>query len=170
MEPYKGLDLLVEAFEKTKTPGLQLLIAGSGGINEIILSRIKSNSNIKLINRYIEDDEFRGLLDQVDFVVLPYKRASQSGVIPMSFAAGKTVIATNVGAISEQVPEGTGIITDVDSSKIAEIIDELYINEKRIFQLCMNAKHYADTELSWSISAKNLIKFAETIILHHKYI
>lgn len=163
IEVYKGLDLLVEAFEKSKTENLSLLIAGSGTVDNQLLQRINNNPRIHLINRYIEDNEFQDLLDQVDFCVLPYKRASQSGVIPMSFAAGKAVVATNVGALSEQVPDGTGIITTVDSSRIADTIDWLYTTDDKILEYGANAKHYAQTELSWNKSAEWLIDFAQKI-------
>ena len=119
--------------------------------------------NIELINRYIDDDEFQPLLDSVDFVVLPYKRASQSGVIPMCFAYGKTVIATNVGALVEQVPEGTGIITTPDAADICAEIDDLYKKQDKIFQLGSRAKRYAEEELSWDKSAKLLLNFTEEL-------
>lgn len=163
IEPYKGLDLLVDALEHSQTPGLNLLIAGSGSIESDLLERIKKNNNIELINRYIDDNEFQPLLDSVDFVVLPYKRASQSGVIPMCFAYGKTVIATNVGALEEQVPEGTGIITNPNAQDISAQIDALYQNPNSIYKYGKNAKQYADEELSWEKSAKLLLEFIDEL-------
>ena len=163
IEPYKGLDLLVDAYEQSKTPNLKLLIAGSGAIETSLLERIKSNNNIELINRYIDDDEFQPLLDSVDFVVLPYKRASQSGVIPMCFAYGKTVIATNVGALEEQIPGGTGIITSPEVESIRYQIDNLYANTALIGQYGQKAKQYAEEELSWDKSAALLLSFVEKL-------
>lgn len=159
IEPYKGLDLLVGAFEQSKTQDLKLLIAGSGAIEASLLERINRNDNIELINRYIDDNEFQPLLDSVDFVVLPYKRASQSGVIPMCFAYGKTVIATNVGALEEQIPDGTGIITAPDAVSICTQIDNLYSNTDLINQYGNNAKEYADEYLSWDKFADLLLTF-----------
>lgn len=163
IEPYKGLDLLVDAFEQSKTQGLRLLIAGSGSIDAGTREKIRNNDHIELINRYIDDDEFQPLLDSVDFVVLPYKRASQSGVIPLCFAYGKTVIATNVGALEEQVPEGTGMITNPDASDICARIDGLYKNPEQIFRMGSRAKQYADKELSWGRSADLLLAFTEKL-------
>ena len=161
IEPYKGLDLLVGAFEKSKTQGLKLLIAGSGTIEPSLLERIQQNKDIELINRYIDDNEFQPLLDSVDFVVLPYKRASQSGVIPMCFAYGKTVIATNVGALIEQVPDGTGVITAPDITSLTKEIDQLYSKPELIIKYGNAAKSYAEKELSWDYSAELLLGFIE---------
>lgn len=159
IEPYKGIDLLVDAFEKSDIKNLRLLIAGSGSIDPYLKQRILNNERIELINRYIADDEFQPFLDSVDFVVLPYKRASQSGVIPMCFAYGKTVIATNVGALIEQVPKGTGIITEAESCAICKKINYLYENENLILEYGHNAKQFAEEELSWHKSAELLFVF-----------
>lgn len=164
IEPYKGLDLLIAAFKKTRTLGLKLIIAGNGSIDKQLKEEIESCESISLINRYINDDEFQPLLDKVDFVVLPYKRASQSGVIPMCFAYGKTVVATNVGALSEQVPEGTGIITNPVSDDIARNIDYLYSDPGIIFEYGASAQKYAEEELSWTHSAELLISFITEIV------
>lgn len=152
IEPYKGVDILVDAFDKQNVKDLRLIIAGSGNINKSLLQRIKSNKDIELINRYIKDTEFQSLLDKVDFVVLPYRSASQSGVIPMCFAYGKTVVATKVGAIPEQVKEGIGILVDTDSSDIAKAIECLYSTPHKIKELGEEARNYALKELTWSRS------------------
>ena len=163
IEPYKGLDLLVDAFEQSKTQGLKLLIAGSGAIEASLLERIQKNKDIELINRYIDDNEFQPLLDSVDFAVLPYIRASQSGVIPMCFAYGKTVIATNVGALEEQVPEGTGVITAPDTTALTKEIDRLYSKPELIEKYGNAAKLYAEKELSWDYSAELLLGFIDRL-------
>lgn len=159
IEPYKGLDLLVEAFEQQKNRNLKLLIAGSGTVDSNLKSRIDTNSNIELINRYIEDDEFQILINQIDFVVLPYKRASQSGVIPMSFAFGKTVISTRVGALEEQIPEGTGVLVEPNSVAISEAITKLYSMPSEIEKMGRTAQLYAQMELTWAHSADLLLNY-----------
>lgn len=169
IEKYKGLDLLVDAFEMCNVEGLKLLVAGSGNIEDNLYKRIASNNNINLINRYIEDEEFQTLLDTVDFVVLPYKRASQSGVIPMCFAAGRTVVSTNVGALSEQVPEGTGLIVGPDVDNLTNAISYLYDNQELINTFSRNAKGYADKELSWDYSAELLISFARSLVYEYPH-
>lgn len=160
IEPYKGLDLLVDAFYKLDKK-YKLLIAGEGKIDDNIYSKISSNNRIELINRYIDDTEFSDLLSKMDFVVLPYKRASQSGVIPLVFAHGKPVVVTNVGALKEQVPEGTGVITKPAVESIVSSISSLYENPNLIFEYGDNARNYAETELTWEHSAKLLINILD---------
>lgn len=163
IDVYKGVDVLVDAFLKVKTNNLKLLIAGSGTIDNITLQKIKSNSNIITENRYIENDEIARLMENTDIVVLPYTNASQSGVIPMAFAFGKMVIATNVGALSEQVPSGTGVLVEVCSDAIAEAIDNIYSTPEKILEFGRNAKRYADIALSWNHSAALVIDFCKQL-------
>lgn len=163
IEPYKGVDVLVEAFKKSKTDKLKLIIAGGGFIDENVLVKINSNERIELRNRFIPDVEMVELINSSDFIVLPYKRASQSGVIPMAFALGKTVIATNVGSLSEQIPKDTGVLTNVDSQEIADAIDEFYAEPAKIVEYGKNAKRYAETELTWEHSAILLMEFCKIL-------
>lgn len=156
IEPYKGLDLLLDAFSQLDSE-YKLIVAGSGKIDDKIYNKIKDNEKIELINRYIKDEEFTGLINRMDFVVLPYKRASQSGVIPLVFAHGKTVIATNVGALKEQVPEGTGMIVAPSVESLVSSIKDMYGNPSRLRSFGEKAKKYADTELTWASSAKKLL-------------
>ena len=81
----------------------------------------------------------------------------------MCFAYGKTVVATNVGALSEQVPAGTGVITKPDADSIAKEIDALYAEPELIMKYGKAAKDYAERELSWVRSAKLLLAFFEMI-------
>lgn len=161
ISPYKGLDVLVSSFEKCETPNLELLIAGKGKIPDTLLKRIQANDRIELINRYIADEEFEALMKKIDFVVLPYKTATQSGVIPLAFAFGRTVIATNVGALSEQIPKGTGLIVDCNDEQLYRAIDGLYKKKEQIKYLSENAHKYAITELTWEKSANTLLNYIE---------
>lgn len=164
IEPYKGLDLLIDAFQRLRTQDIKLLIAGSGDIESGLAERIKKNQRIELTNRYIDDEEMQSFIEKADFFVLPYKRASQSGVIPMCFAGGKTVVATNVGALPEQVPEGTGILVSPDAEEIAKAVDFLLGHPALIEQYGRSAHSYASTQLTWSHSAQQLLEFLSSTI------
>lgn len=156
IEPYKGLDLLVDAFSRIDDK-YKLIIAGGGKIDDKTLMMIKNNRRIELINRYIEDEEFTELINRMDFVVLPYKRASQSGVIPLAFAHGKTVIATDVGALKEQVPDGTGMIVAPTVPSLVDAINKMYEDAAELFTFGKRAKKFADSELTWDSSAKKVL-------------
>jgi glycosyltransferase involved in cell wall biosynthesis len=101
--PYKGLDLLAGALENIGPKrDFDLRICGDGP-NSRSLERLKAQPGIVLEQRWFADSELPGLLDWADALVLPYREASQSGVASLAIAAGKQVLATNVGGLPEQL-------------------------------------------------------------------
>lgn len=159
ISPYKGIDILLLSFQKIieKHPDYKLLIAGRGEFKPYLplISRMKDN--IILYNRWIEEDEVASLIQSVDFLVLPYKDASQSGVIPLANSFAKPVIATNVGALQEQVMEDTGIL--VEPNNINEIVSamELLISDYSLLCEKGNNAERLSKELSWEKSSELLL-------------
>ena len=75
-----------------------------------MLFRSLEAGGVRLLNRYIADDEVEALFRAADVTVLPYRAGTQSGVTHVAYALGSAVIATNVGGITETVREGeTGL-------------------------------------------------------------
>lgn len=161
IERYKGIKLLLDSFVKLKQhkKDLKLIIAGNGDISPYIEIIEDYRDSIELINRWIEDDEFEGIIRKCDFLVLPYLDASQSGIVPLAFAFGKPVVATNVGALSEQVPLGTGFLIRPNEDELIKAILLMYDNADQIIKFGQNAQRYANDELSWNKSAKILIDY-----------
>ncbi|OJV36712.1 MAG: hypothetical protein BGO33_04255 [Bacteroidia bacterium 43-41] len=163
IEKYKGIPLLIEAYHKVvqQIPKLKLIIAGKGDITPYKISLNNDlSSNIEIINKWLTDSEIELLIEESDFVVLPYIDASQSGVIPIAFGNGRTVIATNVGALSEQVPKGIGFTVEANSDDILRKIISIYENGiEELNKLNYNAYTYANENLTWDSSANQLINF-----------
>ena len=104
--PYKGVDILLKAFSQvSRTVPCELLIVGEGNIGQF-QSILNSMENVKVINRWISEDEIDTVFTQADLLVLPYSSASQSGVIPIAASFALPVIATNAGGIPEQIEAG----------------------------------------------------------------
>ncbi|MEI9897773.1 MAG: glycosyltransferase [Chthoniobacter sp.] len=93
--PYKGLDYLLEAFRRLDPAKFSLLIAGEGDLPREVFSTV----NIRVIHRFIGDEDLPGVFNQAHVVALPYVAASQSGVAYMALAFERPVVATRVGGI-----------------------------------------------------------------------
>lgn len=161
---YKGLDILLQAFKniRGKIPQLKLLIAGSGDCSRYLPAFKEMEDSLDLNIRWIADDEFPSIIEKVDLVVLPYIEATQSGIIPLSFAFGKTVIATYVGGLPEQVPQGTGLlIPPKDPVALENAIQYLYDNPRQILEMGKKAFIYANEELGWEKSADLFVDFCK---------
>jgi glycosyltransferase involved in cell wall biosynthesis len=106
ISPYKGIDLLVDAFTSilSEYPNLELIIAGKGNPDFYANHYLRKKfSNITFLNKYISVLELANLITNAKFIVCPYREATQSGVLMTAFALNKPVLATNVGAFSEYI-------------------------------------------------------------------
>ena len=161
---YKGLGLLLEAMTEVLRvcPKLTLRIVGSGNLEPYKEQINMLGKNVEVYNFFIEDSQVAQYVSDVDVVVLPYIHATQSGVIPLAYAFHKPVIATDTGALSEQVVDGrTGYIVSADPGAIASKILEMCTRDGREKAKMMG--HYANEfmkeNLTWDSSARKFLEF-----------
>jgi len=100
----KGIETIIHIAEKSETFELgnriNLIIAGNDPDN-IVKSLSKDNENkcpgsISILLRYISDNELKYLFEGTDFIILPYKQISQSGVLEMAVNFRKPVITSSL--------------------------------------------------------------------------
>ncbi len=130
---YKGLDLLLEAMAtpQIKASGIRLLIAGEFYEDRAAYDKIIEEKNLSeqliIATTFIADSDVRYYLSAADFVVQPYRQATQSGVTPLAYHFEKPMLVTNVGGLPDLVPhEQCGLVTEPNSSAIASDILRLY--------------------------------------------
>jgi glycosyltransferase involved in cell wall biosynthesis len=122
---YKGLDVLLRAWGEALLPeGATLTIAGESylgrGRLERAIAATPNAGRIRLIDRYVSDEERWRLLLAAHALVLPYRTASQSGVLPLALAAGVRVIASDAGGLAEPL-RGNPRHRVVGAGRIAEL-------------------------------------------------
>lgn len=112
VRPYKGLSVLLEAFKnlmESDTPLPTLLIAGEFYENratfEPLLSQLVRTGHVLLHDRFIPNEDVRHYFAAADAVILPYRHATQSGVIPLAYACDRGVVTTRVGGLAEMVED-----------------------------------------------------------------
>lgn len=117
--PYKGIDLLLEAWSSRDFGGARLVIAGEGR-----MPAFSEVPDLNVVNRWLSDLELEELIAGAAVVALPYREASQSGIIPLARALGVPVVATPVGGLPEQFLNGVeGLLAeDVSARSIADAI------------------------------------------------
>jgi len=83
-----------------------------------------AGDSVRLLSRYVPDDEVEALFRAADVVVLPYRSATQSGVTHVAYALGVPVITTDVGGLAETVkPDETGLVVPPgDPAALADAI------------------------------------------------
>ncbi len=164
---YKGLDLLLEAMHD---PGLQkadirLLIAGEFYEDrkryDDMITSLGIASQLILRTEFIADSEVKYYLSAADFVVQPYRNATQSGVTPLAYHFEKPMLVTNIGGLPDLVPDGkVGVVTEPNPTAIAAGILRLYeLGENHFLpQLREEKKKY-----SWQNFTKNILQLSANI-------
>ena len=132
---YKGLDLLLDAWAQLRragrTEGRRLIVAG--GVYtalEPYLNRIADNGlqdEVLLHDRFIPDDDVKYYFSAADFVVQPYKTATQSGVTQIAYQFCVPMVVTKVGGLAEIVPDGrVGYVCEPTPEGVAGAIERMY--------------------------------------------
>ena len=130
---YKGLDVLIESINilKNKLDDFHLLIVGEcyENINKYLslINQFELNHLVTFINEYVSEKDISKYFSCSDVVVLPYKSASQSGVIQIAYNFNTPVVTTDVGGLSEYIDDGnTGVL--VESKNPIQLSEVLYDN------------------------------------------
>ena len=129
---YKGLDVLIRAFEiaQARWPDLHLQIVGEGDMRPYrsLIDRMK---NVTVVNCWVDDAQVPVIFRSASVVIIPYTSASQSGVIALAANFERPVVATRVGAIPEQIRDReTGLLVEPGSAEaLASAIDSLLMDD-----------------------------------------
>jgi len=166
--PYKGLDLLWDAFERisSRNDSYTLLLVGkpkSGAeryIEEILRSIRQSPVAGRVIERieFIPDEETEIYFKACDVVALPYTEAFQSGVLFLAYSFGVPVIAADVGSFAEDVVIGrTGLVCEpCDAGRLAAAIECYFASEmyRYLEERRETIRSYVQSKNSWNIVAE----------------
>jgi glycosyltransferase involved in cell wall biosynthesis len=104
ISPYKGVQLFYDAAAKLtkKFPETQFIIAGKSSDNyQPQFLADKNYANITILNQFIDLDQLFEIMNDAQFCVLPYKDATQSGVIMTSYAFNLPVLVSNCAGLLE---------------------------------------------------------------------
>lgn len=163
---YKGLDLLIEAMSKLGSE-YQLIIAGEvyGSFDEYqnLIDQYGLNDRVHVFNRYIPDDQVGLYFSASDVCVLPYRSATQSGIISISKHFEIPVIATDVGGLKESITHGeTGLMVDApEPDRIADAVQTFFTSELK--ETCKLLIREENQRNSWSSFCARILEFSEEI-------
>lgn len=158
VEPYKGLDLLFEAMKTVvaSEPDCKLIVAGAGHLPDIPR---EVREHVVLLNRFIDDAEIRPIFEAASFVVLPYRSATQTAVVPFAAVFSLPAIVTRVGGLPELLIDNvTGtIVAPADSTALASAIVDLLNDPEKARRQGQAAKSHMESRYGWdSIATEHL--------------
>jgi glycosyltransferase involved in cell wall biosynthesis len=121
---YKGVKYLVEGFKKANLPNSRLIVLGE------MWDKVEFDDDpriLKILN-YISDDTAEHYFSIADVVVLPYLRASSSGVAHIAMNYEIPIVSTLVGGLPDLALyyDGMFYIDPADSDSIAHALRDIY--------------------------------------------
>ena len=158
IRPYKGLDLLIDAFRSIAAadPNVHLVVAGECYHGEAELREHVRNSGnadrIHLHLGYIASDRVATFFSAAEALVLPYRSATQSGIVQIAHHFERPCIVTDVGGLAEVVIEGrTGHVVPPENVELlAERVIQ-FLRERADMRAALRA---SQVRYQWSTFAK----------------
>lgn len=163
---YKGLDVLLKAVALIKNKiDFTLVVAGEFYSNEekyiALIKNLELENIVKMFSDFIPTNEVKYYFSACDVVVLPYKTATQSGIVQIANNFDKPMISTNVGGLPEVIEDGkTGYLVEKENpEQLAELILRYY-NENKEVEFVDNIKNEAD-KYSWEEFVKGMMELVD---------
>ncbi|MGQ9818989.1 MAG: glycosyltransferase [Candidatus Kapaibacteriales bacterium] len=158
---YKGLDLALQTLALLDE-SYHLVVAGesytSFDIYQNMISELGIQDKVSLFIHYISNNEVPYFFCSADVCILPYKSATQSGIVGISYYFDLPVIATGVGGLKEMIePFGSGIIVErLEANAFREAIEKYFQNDKQKF--LSGIEEYKKIA-NWNFFAQKVIEF-----------
>ena len=159
---YKGLDVLLTALDRLPREDVRCSIVGEfWQRDKRLLERAENTWRVDVVPRFVSDTEAAEYFDRSDVVILPYRGASGSAVIPLAYQYKRPVIATRVGGLPDVVVEGqTGfLVHPEDPHAIAALLGRLTSEELGAMRPAI--ERFSRT-LTWEILADKIVDFVGT--------
>jgi glycosyltransferase involved in cell wall biosynthesis len=162
LRPYKGVKYLIQAFESLPEDMVKrsrLLIVGEtweDKESQKLASGSEFSGNITVVDRYVRDAELSLYLSAADVLVIPYVRASQSGVAHIGMAFGLPIIAAEVGGLKESLGkyDGTVFVRPRNAGAITKALMQVFA-ERKGFE--------PPLELRWTEIAQKWLNLIESV-------
>jgi glycosyltransferase involved in cell wall biosynthesis len=162
VRPYKGVDVLVEAFRSVA--GAELWVVGRPlGVS---LQALNAPAAVRFVPRYVSDAELPAFFRRADLLVLPHRTVDVSGVLFAGLAFGKPMVLSDVGGFRELVEDhGAGrLVPPGDPSALAEAIGELLADGEERERLAERARAAAAGPYSWDTVAERTLRVYEEVL------
>ena len=103
--PYKGADILIDAIQMLSPDDkISVSVEIVGATSTEYLELLKSKAiglNVHFIPTFVPDEQLYRLIDQSDYIALPYRSISQSGVLLLALHFNKPLLVSDLEPFKE---------------------------------------------------------------------
>jgi glycosyltransferase involved in cell wall biosynthesis len=133
-----------------------------------LIAALNIGERVRTEIRYVPDCEVGLYFKAADVSVLPYRRVYQSGVLGLSYAQGRPVIAADAGSMKDDIVEGrTGFVFRAgDSADLAATIRKYFASDLYRDRDATSARvsGYGAEQLSWSTNGERTYAVYERLL------
>lgn len=161
MWAYKGLDVFIDALDMLSRRGVahEAIVAGRGPEMTRLGARMEAMPTVKTINAYISPADTGRLFQSATVVALPYKDATQSGVLASAYGNSRPVVASATGGIPDVVTDGVNglLVPPGDATALADALERVLTSKPLAATLTDGARQTAAGILNWDHIAEQLL-------------
>jgi glycosyltransferase involved in cell wall biosynthesis len=159
LRPYKGLDVLLEAWRGIT--GAELWVVGRPFGVEL---PSPPPPGVRFVPRFVDDAEIPALFRRADLVVLPYREIDQSGVLFTALAFGTPLVLSAVGGFPEVAARGAAeLVPPSDAAALHATLETLLRDDDRRARLAECAGRAALEHYAWDRIAEKHLQFYEDL-------
>jgi glycosyltransferase involved in cell wall biosynthesis len=162
VRPYKGLDLLLEAWRGID--GAELWIVGMPRM-EISGLQASAPAGVRWVTRFVADGEVLALMRRASLLVLPYREIDQSGVAFTGLGAGLPLLLSDVGGFPDLAAAGAArIFTAGDAAALGAALHELLADRESLERMARCAREAGEETYSWRAIARRTLRLYESLL------
>jgi glycosyltransferase involved in cell wall biosynthesis len=166
LRPYKGVDVLIDAFEGIE--GAELWIVGRPwmDVGPLRAAADRVGGTVRFVDRFVSEAELPAYFRRADVVALPYRSIDQSGVLYTALAFGKAIVASAVGGFDE-VAADHGALVPVppgDSEALRSALAALVADPDARAAQAARAAAAAAGPYSWDEAARLTLALYEELL------
>jgi glycosyltransferase involved in cell wall biosynthesis len=167
IRPYKGVSILLEAFaEVLKRVEMTLLVVGEFYEDrkpyDELIARLGIGDHLVVVDRYVPNEEVETYFEAADVVVLPYRSATQSGIVQVAYGFDTPVIVTAVGGLPDVVTDGkTGFVVPPEDRAALAGAMITFFEENRSREMSAEVAAAKD-RFSWQRCAEILLELSSS--------
>jgi glycosyltransferase involved in cell wall biosynthesis len=173
LKPYKGVDLLIEAFAALPAEAkakAKLLIVGEPLMDlqplQARASELGIASHIEWDLRFVPQEEIGSVMQRGDVLAFPYRDIDASGVLMSCLPFGKPIIASRLGAFAALLKEGEHgyLVTPNTVIELTAAMAGLLADPQRARAMGQNVLGLVDCLPSWHDIAERTIEVYDRAI------
>jgi glycosyltransferase involved in cell wall biosynthesis len=147
LRPYKGLDVLLEAWGGIE--GAELWIVGMPRM-DVERLRAAAPAGVRFRLGFVPDAQVGAYFERADLVALPYREIDQSGVALTALASGTPLVLSDVGGFSELAALGCArLVPAGDAAALHHALVDLLASPDVRSEMSRRALQAAAGPFSW---------------------